>query len=72
MPDWLRDWRKILLYAICTALIFFALYCVFVPNQAGRYRMISETADTKFMYMDTATGKIYTIRGKLFSSPHDY
>lgn len=70
MPDWLRDWRKIVLYALCTALFFFVLYLVFAP-QTGRYVMIDvPSRDEKWFYMDTATGKIYRIRGgKLFSSP---
>ncbi len=72
MPDWLDDWRKILLYALFTALILFALSLLFVP-QKGRYVMIDvPSRDNQMLYMDTATGKIYRIRsGSLLSSPHD-
>lgn len=76
MDKWLKDWRKIVLYALCTALIFFALYMIFAPSKDSRYVVIAWTDETKIvpvMYMDTATGKIYRARsGKLLSSPHDY
>ena len=69
MKDWLKDWQKIVFFAFLTALFFFVLYILFAPLQAGRYRIIDGT--DSMLYMDTATGKVYTIRGKLRSSPHD-
>ena len=71
MPDWLRDWWKIVLYALCTAVIFFVLYMLFLPSPADRYRVIAkDTYGYPRLYMDTSTGKIYRVRdGKLYSSP---
>lgn len=75
MPDWLKDWRSVVLYAFCTAVIFFLLYFLFVPSRESRYVVIAWYDKAKTIpvwYMDTVTGKRYHVKsGKLLSAPHD-
>ena len=60
-----------MLYALCTAVIFFVLYMLFATSPAERYKVIAkDTYGYPRLYMDTSTGKIYRVKdGKLYSSP---
>lgn len=72
-PDWLKDWRKILLYALCTAVFFFMLYLLFAPSGTARYVVIGWRDNNKTVpvwYMDSRTGNVYYVKtGQLLSSP---
>ena len=68
------EWLKILCFAFLTALFFVILYRLFIP-QVGRYHkinLVSDRRDTwelRTFYIDTATGKIYSVNGEIFSEP---
>ena len=67
-----KDWVKVIIFALCTAIFFVLFYYMFIP-QVGRYQVINEKEkDVALMfYIDTVTGRVYRLwDGKLRSSPH--
>ena len=60
-------WLKLAFFAFCIALFLFVLQVLFVPK-TERYKPLYRNGAHNF-YMDTATGAVYDISGKLISRP---
>ena len=63
------DWVKLAFFGFCIALSYFILQYLFGPH-IGRYQPLSQgdKASDAF-YIDTATGEVFHLSGKLISQP---
>ena len=62
-----REWLKIVFLAFCIAIFLMIFQFMFV-KQEGRYKPLYRGGYHN-LYIDTATGAVYDISGKLISRP---